>query len=143
MPRGKPKNTKKLRKDERQRKVARMYLDGKTQWGIAEQLNVTQGTISRDLKEISQRWKDEALKDISLLREAELRRLDELEAQAAEMYDRTKEAKWLDIRLKAMERRTKFIGLDAAVASKVEMDANMNHAGGIQINFKVEDCGED
>lgn len=125
MVRGKPKNTKRMAKLERQKEAARMYREGKTQYTIADELHVNVSTICRDLAEVAESWKEEAIKDISVLREMELKRLDELEEQASEMYDRTKESKWLEIKLKAMERRTKFLGLDAAVSSKVEMDAKV------------------
>ena len=143
MVRGKAKNTNKMAKSERQRKAARMYLTGKTQYMIADMLGVNVSTICRDLADVAKTWKDEAIKDISLVKEMELKKLDTLEAQAAEMYESTLEAKWLDIRLKAMDRRTKLIGLDAAIESKVRMDADLTHGGNININLLDADCGED
>lgn len=142
MPRGKPKNTIKMRKAERQKKAAKRYLEGATQFTIAEELGVTQRTISRDLKEIADNWKAEAIKDVATIKEMELRRLDELEEQAADQYLATGEAKWLDIRLKAMDRRTKLIGLDAAIESKLQMEADLNHGGNINVNLRMVDCGE-
>jgi len=139
MPKGNPKNTLKMRKDDRQRKAAKRYLEGATQFTISEELGVTQRTISRDLKEIADRWKEESIKDISLIKEMELKRLDELEEQASEMFEQTREAKWLDIKLKAMERRTKFIGLDAAISSKVEMDAKLKHTGRVRVYLPDKD----
>jgi DNA-binding transcriptional regulator LsrR (DeoR family) len=139
MVRGKPKNTKRMAKAERQKKASRMYLEGKTQYTIAEELNVNVSTICRDLAEVAKAWKEEAIKDISVLREMELKRLDELEEQASEMFDQTKEAKWLDIKLKAMERRTKFIGLDAAAESKIHMDAKVKNSGSVKIYLPEKD----
>lgn len=61
--------------------LARRYLQGELQALIAEELNVSQQTISNDLKTLKKRWQDSALIDIDTARQRELAKIDNLEVE--------------------------------------------------------------
>ena len=55
-----PKNAKndEYQRLERQNRVADLYVQGLPQWRIAQELGVTQGTVSNDLAAVRARWKE-------------------------------------------------------------------------------------
>lgn len=60
-------------------KIAALYLQGRRQVDIAEELNVTQQQISYDIKELHKRWRESSLIDLNEAKQRELARIDELE----------------------------------------------------------------
>jgi transposase-like protein len=102
----------KAAKEERQRKVAALYLRRVSQSEIAKQLGVNQATISRDLQVLYKLWRAEAASMIDEHQARELAELDQMEQDAAIQYSQTKRRDWLDTRLKIKERRAKLLGLD-------------------------------
>lgn len=67
---------------ERRKKVAALYVQGKTQWDIARRLGCGQGTVSKDLAAIREEWKARSVRDFESRLAEELARLDALEAEA-------------------------------------------------------------
>ena len=76
---------------ERRQRVAELYIQGWTQTKIAAELNVTQGTISKDLKALQREWRESRIRDFDAARELELQRLDRLEREAWAAWLRSQE----------------------------------------------------
>jgi hypothetical protein len=70
--------------------VARLYLQGKYQSEIALAREVNQSQISRDLEELQQRWRESGLRDISLIINEQLAKIDFLEREASAAWERSK-----------------------------------------------------
>jgi predicted transcriptional regulator len=73
----------------RREQVADLYVRGFSQSAIAAQLNVTQGTVSRDLKQIEGQWRASGIRKFDIAREVELQKLDRLEREAWAAWERS------------------------------------------------------
>ena len=71
-------------------RTAELYLKGWSQYQIADEVKVSQGTISNDLKLIRERWKEAMVETYNELQHRELARVDNLEATYWEEWDRSK-----------------------------------------------------
>lgn len=71
--------------------TARRYLRGEGQAEIARTLGVTQQTVSNDLKELQRRWREAALADIGDWKAEQLARIDALEREYWEAWERSKQ----------------------------------------------------
>lgn len=97
----------------RRRKVAAILLSGVSdQMVIAEQLGVSQATISRDIEHVEHQWTVEAAQDISMAKGKDLRRLDRL---ISALWGDAIQGKWLatDRVLALMQHRARLLGLEA------------------------------
>ena len=74
------------------RKIARLYLEGKIQGEIAEALNISQATVSRDLTFLQKEWTVARINDIDERKRIELAKLDNLELTYWEGWKRSQEA---------------------------------------------------
>ena len=84
--------TSKLRQreiDERRRRVSELYLRAVRQVDIADELDVTQGTISTDIAWLRKQWREEFLHNVDERVSDELARIDELERVAWEAWERS------------------------------------------------------
>lgn len=81
--------------------IARRYLHGQSQMEIADELELSQPQISRDLKVLQERWQKSALTDLNEAKARELARIDNLER---EYWDA-----WRDSRGERQETATKQI----------------------------------
>lgn len=70
--------------------MAIQYMRGSSQWDIANQEGVSQGTISNDLQTIRAEWIATAAKDFGVRQAEELAKLDHLEAVAWDAWERSK-----------------------------------------------------
>lgn len=75
----------------RREKVAQLYLSGKTQNELAKLLDVNQSTISRDLEAIRKQWQERALIHFDEIKARELARIDRLEREYWEAWERSQE----------------------------------------------------
>jgi len=73
------------------RRIAEMYLHGRLQVDIADELHVDQSTVSRDLKALQDEWRASSLVDINEAKARELARIDELERTYWDGWQRSKE----------------------------------------------------
>ena len=80
----------KIEINKRRSEVAKMYLMGMFQYQIAAKVGVTQGQVSQDLKELNKAWAAGALDDISEAKARELAKLDLIEAEAWDAWQRSK-----------------------------------------------------
>jgi hypothetical protein len=71
--------------------VAARFLRGEPQARIAERLNVSVSTIKRDLQAIRKEWLAARVRDYALAQETELRKLDYLESEAWEAWQRSQQ----------------------------------------------------
>lgn len=75
---------------ERRAAVCRMYLRGKTQTEIATQLGVHVSTVTADLRAVLNEWRQQAILDFHQARLAELARINSLEREYWEAYERSR-----------------------------------------------------
>jgi predicted transcriptional regulator len=102
-----------IEREARRARVAALLLAGvRDQTRIAEQLGVSQPTISRDIKAIEARWAQEAVQDIAAAKGQDLERIERL-IQA--LWQDAIRGKWLatDRVLNLMQHRAKLLGLEA------------------------------
>lgn len=68
------------------RRIADLYLQGVTQADIAEQLTISQSTVSRDIATLHDEWRESALVDINTAKAQELAKIDRLEREYWEAW---------------------------------------------------------
>lgn len=124
---------------ERRRNVATRYLRGQTQWEIARAFEISQATVSKDLKAIQREWLAESVLHRAEWTARELARVDEVERNAWAAWTRSQEnattrrkkqrpdgeevvettkgqvgdSKFLDVVLRCVAKRCELLGLDA------------------------------
>lgn len=75
----------------RRRRVAELYLRGKSQRMIAEDVGFSVATVNRDLNYIQDRWKESALVDMDRAMARQLARLQQIEDELWEAWHKSKE----------------------------------------------------
>jgi len=88
---GKRRSTSQLIRD--RRRIADCYLSGWTQAAIAEELGVSQPTISLDLKALQKNWLESSLIDYNEAKAQELAKVDRLEREYWAAWEASKEDK--------------------------------------------------
>ena len=107
-------------------RITSLYLTGKTQQAIADEIGVSREQIKYDLLTIKRRWRESTLIDINEAKHRELDRLDELE--------RT----YWDAWIKSCGERTKTrqektgIGIGKASVEKENLLGNPAYLAGVQ-----------
>lgn len=76
---------------ERRQHVAHLYIQGAYQADIARQLGVTQQQISKDLRTLQAQWRGSALRDFDEAKGLELQRIDAIEREAWQAWERSKQ----------------------------------------------------
>lgn len=71
------------------RNIARMYLAGRIQADIADELGISQATVSRDLKAVQAEWKEARINDIDERKRQELAKIDNLELEYWDAWRRS------------------------------------------------------
>ena len=96
-------------------KVAHLYFRHITQVEIADKLNVSRQTVSRDIKALESMWRKRLIDDPVAVRSRELAELRDMERECAVQYAAStkKERGWVTTRLSVKERIAKLLGLDA------------------------------
>jgi hypothetical protein len=69
--------------------VAAAYLRGLTQWEIAREEGLNQSQIARDLQAVREEWLSSAVRDFDARKAEELARLDSLEREYREAWERS------------------------------------------------------
>ncbi len=125
--------------------IADLYLKGHRQSEIAQQLELHQTQISYDLRIIQKRWRESAVMDFNEAKQRELSRIDTLEREAWQAYERSKservrkregsrtagesssseaftereerdgDPRFMEIILKCIVQRSNILGINAAV----------------------------
>jgi hypothetical protein len=128
--------------DQRRERVAESYLRGRRQYEIAEAEGVVDSVITKDLQAIRKKWRESSVRDFDEHVSRELDKIDLLEREHWEAWERSKKEKtvsrtskktgknpadeasiekqqrdgnpaFLEGVLKCIERRCKLLGLDA------------------------------
>jgi hypothetical protein len=73
-----------------QTRIADLYLAGRSQQQIGEELGLSQQTVSRELATIRWWWGASAARDVAAAQALELDRLDRLEPEAWDAWERSK-----------------------------------------------------
>jgi len=73
------------------RNIAKLYLKGELQADIAEQLGISQSTVSRDLSAIQKQWQEANSHDINERKSMELAKIDNLELEYWDAWKRSQE----------------------------------------------------
>lgn len=124
-------------------RLAELYVRGWTQARMGQELGVSQAQISHDLKELHRRWRENTTLDLDDYKQKELAKLDELEREYWQAWERSQsaqetkrqrkktgegwneslqemvsraqcgDAQYLAGVLKCIEKRSKLLGLDA------------------------------
>lgn len=76
---------------QRRQRVAELYVKSWTQFAIAEELGISQPTVSCDLKAVRKQWLESSIRDFDALRERELQKLDLLEREAWAAWERSQQ----------------------------------------------------
>lgn len=92
-----------------------LYLKGKTQQEIADELNVSREQIKYDLKVIQERWRNDTTINLDEAKQRELSRIDELERTYWQAWERS-----LDERTKT--RTEKYSGEDGKGKASIEKE---------------------
>lgn len=80
-----------IAREHRHRQVAALYLQGKWQTEIAQLVGISQQQVSYDLKLLQKRWYQESIADIDQRKAIELQRIDKIECECWEAYERSKQ----------------------------------------------------
>jgi predicted transcriptional regulator len=72
------------------RNIAALYLRGDTQMEISKKIGISQSVVSRDLKFIQEEWRRERIMDINEAKQRELARIDALEREYWDGWERSK-----------------------------------------------------
>lgn len=89
--------------NERRSRIADLYLKGMAQYRIAGIVGVTQQQVSADLRVLSKKWKESALIDIDTIKAKDLAKIDELEREYYEAWERSRKVQTKK-RMKKSER---------------------------------------
>jgi hypothetical protein len=123
----------------RRNRVADLYIQGRTQVAIGEQLGIPQPTVSTDLTAIRKLWRESSVRNFDEAKEMELQKLDRVEREAWAAWERSQkpaqsatvegdgaprrsrktivqkngDPRYLDTVLKCVAARRAILGLDA------------------------------
>ena len=85
-----PQQGQKLAILQRRQRVSDLYLQGRPLHSISEELRVPMTTLWRDLKAIQKEWRSSTIRNFDEQVEQELKKLDLVEREAWEAYERSK-----------------------------------------------------
>lgn len=71
--------------------ISKYYLEGMNQYVIAKKLGITQATVSNDIKVLIRYWRISATNNIDQLKQTELAKINKLEIEYWNSWDRSKE----------------------------------------------------
>jgi len=84
------------------RRIAELYLEGWLQADIAEELELSQSTISNDLNALHKRWLESSLIDFDQAKAVEIAKVDKLEREYYRAWRESKEDKEISVTEKAV-----------------------------------------
>lgn len=123
-------------------KTCELYLKGKTQQEIADELGVSRSQIEYDLNQIRHRWSTQTVYNLDQYKAKELAKLDALEREHWQAWEASEDdPRFLDGVLKCIERRAKLLGLDGP--AKVSVDwRHEAEAQGVEPNALFQELAE-
>ena len=102
-----------LKRAERQAQVAALYKKSMPMTDIAKKLGCSSKTVSRDIVEMTETWRDQGIEDIKQAKIKILVQLEDINFQAAIEYAASKDAVFLLRRIQAIERISNILGINA------------------------------
>jgi IS30 family transposase len=112
----------KAEREERRLRVEQLYFRLRlTQQEIADQLELNQSTISRDIKVIVRRWVEKYVGDVAPIKARELGDLDAMERDCALELARTKDPRWMAERRHIKAQRARMLGLDEPQRQEISL----------------------
>jgi hypothetical protein len=141
--------SKRVQREYKRTEVVDLYLKGYSQLQIVNEMErretpVSRSTVCKYLAETREEWREKRMEDMDAILERELAKLDKMEQDAAELFDKfnpnateldetfdcSKEAnEWVKTQLKIMEQRHKLLGLYKPVKLDVDSkNVNINAA---------------
>ena len=122
---------KRLEEAARQRRVAELYLQKKTQSEIAGLLGVDQSTVSRDIHAIEEGWAKDARTDLNAAKVRELARIDALEREYWLAWERSQRDGGHETTIvEGGRERSRTTGEVAEVTGKVKRTAKKHSRDG-------------
>ena len=126
------------------RRIADLYLRGWLQVDIAAEVGLSQSTVCQDLKALHKQWVASALVDIDIAKSKELAKIDVLERENWDAWQRSCEGaktktgnpRFLQGIERCIERRCKILGLDAPRKQEVI------GFGGFAVNYSWDEMLE-
>src|SRR5487761_1711912 len=85
----KPNAPRRLELVRRRQAVADLYVQGFSQTAIAERSNISQATVSADLKQIRREWRESTIRDFDHAQDRELQKIDRLERESWAAWERS------------------------------------------------------
>lgn len=102
-----------LKRAERQAQVAALYKKSMPMTDIAKKLGCSSKTVSRDIVEMTETWRDQGIEDIKQAKIKILVQLEDINFQAAIEYAASKDSVFLLRRIQAIERISNILGINA------------------------------
>lgn len=113
-------------------RITSLYLRGRRQSDIASELNLTQQQVSYDLKVIQRRWQEKTVTDLDAAKQKELTRIDELEREHWQAWERSKEEKTKSRQEANGKTKDGKTNVTKVVAEKEQMLGNPAFLAGVQ-----------
>lgn len=82
-----------LEREQRRAEIARLYLTGLPQWKIGKALNIDTSQVNTELATLRERWRAAAIRDFDELRSQEVAKIDQVEVEFWQAWERSKQAK--------------------------------------------------
>lgn len=129
----------------RRNKVASLYLARATQEQIGEALKVNQSTVSRDIKWLEARWREQAFRDINDIVARELADLDDMERDVILRFKQEHLPIWVSRRLEIKRQRQQILGIgqQPIIDQSVNIDASQNITVHQELRQYIVDLGRD
>lgn len=108
------------------RRIATLYLEGWLQADIAEEVSLSQSTVSNDLKALQRQWLESSLIDIDAAKAREIAKVDKLEREYYAAWRRSRE----DAETERIEGSSE--GPSKKVLTKKNQDGDPRFLAGVQ-----------
>lgn len=119
--------------ERRRQLIAERYLRGEYQTTIAEALGIDQATVSRDLKALRAAWLASAIRDFDAARAEELAKIDAVEAEYWQAWERSKKDKEIAVQETdgTQDEKTKRPRIKKAYLRKEGQSGNPAYLAGV------------
>lgn len=109
-------------------RIEEMYLRGARQVDIAAEIGVSRSQVQYDIQSLIKRWRTSSIRDFDAAREIELQRLNALEREYWDAWEKSK----LDKEVATVERVTGDAGRDKAAKRTEAQTGNPAYLAGVQ-----------
>ena len=127
----------------RRNKVASLYLARATQEQIGEALKVNQSTVSRDIKWLEARWREQAFRDIKDIISRELADLDDMERDVILRFKTEHLPIWVSRRLEIKRQRQQILGIGQQPIIDQSVNIEQNITVHQELRQYIVDLGRD